>query len=77
MSMPPQPLKIPTMVIFWADSRIPLTYAERKEVEDSGTLISVTPREILIQAKHGRKVVVLGVTDPVAPPPPTPRMGLC
>jgi hypothetical protein len=74
--MPPRPIKTPTMVIYWADTRLPLTYQEKREVEETGTLTCLSPVETIIQARNGRRVVMVGTTDPHAPPLPTPRMGL-
>jgi hypothetical protein len=64
---PRDPLeKVPSLILFWADTRKLLTYPERKQIFGEVVLLSATPEEVLIQLDNGRKVVVVGVTDPVA-----------
>jgi hypothetical protein len=70
--------KTPTMVIYWADTKKVLTHPERKSLEFSATVVSVTPREVLLEVGVGsgnktRKVCVVGVFDPLAPVPPPPK----
>lgn len=56
--------KRPTLIIYWADSRQLLTYMEKLLLHQSAAVVSVTPREVLLQdLKSGRKVVVRGITD--------------
>ena len=63
------------MVIYWADTNLPLTYKERQEVLHSGELLFFGPCEILIYCQRtGRKVAIRGVTDPDAPPAPAPKV---
>ena len=68
--------KIPTMIIYWADTEIPLTHQERKFLEFNGSIVSLTPLEVLLEVKTSKKesrmVVVRGVTDPLAPKVPEP-----
>jgi hypothetical protein len=66
--------KIPNMVVFWADTRKPLTYAERKNLEFKAIVVSVTPQEILLELRNGKtkKVAICGLTDPRAPALPCP-----
>lgn len=59
--------KEPSLVIYWADTRALLTFAERRELEQEGVLVAVTPLEILIEHSSGRKAVVRGITDFHAP----------
>jgi hypothetical protein len=67
-------MKTPTMVIYWADTRIPLTYAERSQMDQTAIfVVAITPREVLLALPGGRKVVVRGVTDETAPKPPAPK----
>jgi hypothetical protein len=69
-----QPFKTPTMVIYWTDTKVPLSYAERMRIVQDAELISMTPSEILLQDTHtGRKVAVRGATDPHAPAIPAPK----
>ena len=56
--------KRPTLVIYWADTHQLLTYMEKMLLHQSAAVVSVTPREVLLQdLKSGRKVVVRGLTD--------------
>jgi len=67
-------IKRPSMVLYWYDTRIPLTYKERQSVLMTAELIEFGPCEILIfDSASGRKVCVRGVTDPTAPPAPAPK----
>lgn len=67
--------KKPTMVIFWGDTRQPLTHKEMQDLEFNATVVSVTPRAIVLEYRKGvdRRVVIYGTTDPAAPAPPAPR----
>lgn len=68
-------IKKPTLVIYWADNRALLSYQEKRDLEFYGSIIAVTPQEVLMEdAKTGRKVAMRGVTDPHAPtvPPSMP-----
>lgn len=57
-----------TLVIYWADTLVLLTYVERKNLEQIGRLVSLTPSEVLIDdPRNGRKVVVKRMGDPTAP----------
>jgi hypothetical protein len=66
-------IKKPTVVIYWTDSRALLSYQEKRDLEFYGSVIAVTPQEVLLEdAKTGRKVAIRGTTDPYAPTvPPT------
>jgi excinuclease UvrABC helicase subunit UvrB len=66
-------LKVPTLVIYWADNRALLTHEERKSLEQRAVAVSITPREILLEMK-GRKVVVVSIVEPTAPGVPSPRV---
>lgn len=60
--------KTPSLVIYWVDTLKLLTYAERKEIEQTGRIISLTPHEVLIEdPSRGRKLAVRKVGDPAAP----------
>lgn len=59
--------KKPSLVIYWADTRNLLTFSERKSLEQEGKLIAVTPLEVLLEHESGRKVVIRGITDMMAP----------
>jgi hypothetical protein len=62
------------MVIYWADTMVPLTWKERQNVLHAAELIYLGPLELVIQdASTGRKVLVKGITDPTAPPAPAPK----
>lgn len=64
-------MKVPTLVLYWVDTKELLSHRERRDLEFSGTLVAVTPLEVLIEdVRSGRKVAVRGVTDPYAPPIP-------
>lgn len=66
-------IKHPTLVIYWADDRSLLSYKEKKELEFYGSLIAVTPGEVLLQdARTGRKVAIRGLEDEFAPQIPKP-----
>lgn len=63
--------KIPTLAIYWADTRELLTHAERVELHRGAIVVSVTPREVLLETLDGRRLVaVCSVTDPGAPEVP-------
>ena len=66
--------KTPNMVVFWAESRKPLTHAERKALEFTAVVVSITPQEILLEVGKGKtkKVAICGITDPKAPALPKP-----
>lgn len=69
-------IKKPTVVIYWTDSRALLTYQEKRDLEFYGSVVAVTPQEVLLEdAKSGRKVAIRGTTDPYAPiiPPVMPN----
>lgn len=62
--------KIPNLVIYWADTRELLTYAERMAVIGGATLVDLTPLEILVMPRFTERVVVIrGITDSFAPQP--------
>ncbi len=64
-------MKVPTLVLYWVDTKQLLSYREQRDLEFTGTLVAVTPLEVLIEDKRsGRKVAVRGTTDPYAPPIP-------
>jgi hypothetical protein len=66
--------KVPTLIVYWADTREPLTYAERQAIETSEVLVlGMTPLEVLVQLAGGRRVVIRGLTDLAAPAAPAPR----
>lgn len=66
--------KTPSIVIYWADTKVPLNFRERKDLEFSSTVISVTPEELLLENMNNhRKVVIRGTTDPAAPKVPAPK----
>ena len=70
--------KVPTLVLYWADTRKPLTYREMKSLEFEALTVSATPLELLLELKlkdmkEPRKIVVVGVTDPRAPSLPAPK----
>jgi hypothetical protein len=67
--------KTPNMVIFWAETKKPLTHLERKALEFKAVVVSVTPREILLEVQngHARKVIICGITAPDAPVVPDPQ----
>jgi hypothetical protein len=78
MGHKPEPRKLPTMSIFWSDTRKLLTYKERRALEFQATVVSVTPMEVLLEiatgkGKETRKVCIVGVFDPLAPVPPSPK----
>lgn len=63
----------PSLIIYWADTGVPLTHAERKALEDGTRIASVTTREILI--KQGERLaVVRQIGDPQAPAAPPPKV---
>jgi hypothetical protein len=56
------------LVIYWSDTLVTLTYAERKYLEQSGVIVSLTPHEVLIEdPATKRKVAVRRHGDPAAP----------
>lgn len=60
--------KSPSLVIYWVDTLKLLTYAERKEIEQTGKIVSMTPHEVLIEdPSRGRKLAVRKIGDPAAP----------
>ena len=60
--------KTPTLVIYWTDTYVPLTYLERQELEFKGEVISVTPQEILIRNNLvNRLAAIRQIGDPFAP----------
>lgn len=68
--------KRPTLVIYWADTRRLLSHRERRDLEFGGTIVSVTPNEVLLENPlTGRKVVVRGTLDAHAPKIPEPAEG--
>jgi hypothetical protein len=71
MSLDP---KVPSLVIFWTDTRLVLSYREKKDIEFYGNVVSVTPFEVLIEnPMTGRTASIRGVGDPHAPEPPSPH----
>jgi hypothetical protein len=60
-----------SLIIYWADNLKLLTYSDRKHLEQTGIVISLTPREVLIEdPASGRKVVVKRMGDVTAPEVP-------
>lgn len=57
--------KIPTLVIYWADTSALLTYEERKAVRSELIqIVDITPLEVLFyDPVSKRKIVVRGITD--------------
>lgn len=63
-----------TIVIYWVDTKTPLTYLERKHVLDTAEVVSMTPQEVLlVDLRSNRKISVRGVTDLSAPVIPEPK----
>lgn len=68
------PSKRPTLIIYWADTRRPLTHREMNKIIGSTYIIDITPEEVLLlETETGRKVVIRGSHDPYAPPVPPPK----
>jgi hypothetical protein len=69
--------KVPNLVIYWADTKSPLTHLERKNLELDARVVSLTPREVLLDFRDrqglSRKVVVCGLGAPGAPDAPFPH----
>lgn len=66
--------KVPSMVIYWTDTKTLLTFEERQHIETHGTVLALTPLEVLFEDKvSGRKVAIRGLTDSHAPRVPNPR----
>jgi hypothetical protein len=62
------------MILFWADTRRPLTHEERQRVRGLVELVDLTPAEVLVLVPGtGRKIVVRAEGDPHAPPRPLER----
>ena len=70
-------MKAADLIIYWAESREPLTYRERREVEGIAILEAITPAEILlvVPGTERRMVVVRQAGDRHAPKTPTPKKG--
>lgn len=68
--------KVPNLIIYWADTRSPLTHLERRNLELSARVVSLTPREVLLDVRDrdggSRKVVICGLGAPGAPDAPSP-----
>ncbi len=61
--------KNPTLVIFWADNSTLLTYKERKGIEQTGRVVSLTPHEVLLEdVATGRQIVIRKKGDRTSPP---------
>lgn len=61
-------LKIPSVVIYWADTHELLNHMEMMDFAANAKVISITPMEILMEERTSkRKVVVRGITDAQAP----------
>ncbi len=52
---------IPTLAIYWADTRTLLTYAERNALRDGEVIVDLTPAEVLIL--FGDRLVVIAGKD--------------
>jgi hypothetical protein len=64
------------MIIYWADSREPLTHEQRQNARGLVELVDITPGEVLLLLMtNGRKVVVRDEGDPRAPVAPVPDAG--
>jgi hypothetical protein len=57
-----------SLIIYWVDTLKLLTYAERKALEQTGQIVSLTPHEVLLgDPVSGRKIAVKRMGDPAAP----------
>ncbi len=66
--------KIPSLVLFWGETKEPLTFEERRSLFGrKAEILAATPEEILLKV-GGKKLVVVGITDPNAPPVPPPKI---
>lgn len=57
--------KVPTLVIYWADTAKLLTYEERKAIRlELVQIVDINPLEVLLlDPTTKRKIVVRGITD--------------
>lgn len=66
-------LRLPGVIIYWADTKLPLTHSERVQLYGA-TVLHVDPRNgALLQMDDGRKVIVAPVGSPGAPNVPKPK----
>ena len=57
-----------TLIIYWTDTRVLLTYEERHSVMEDCRVISITPSEVLLtHTLSKRMIAVRGSQDPTAP----------
>jgi hypothetical protein len=65
--------KIPSLVLYWGETKEPLTFEERRTLFGrKAEILAATPEEVLLKV-GGKKLVVVGITDPHAPPIPAPK----
>jgi hypothetical protein len=56
--------KKPSLAVFWADTRVLLTYNERNELLRGALLESLTPMEVLLRdSKTGRLIAVTSTDE--------------
>lgn len=56
------------LIIYWVDDLTLVNYAERKELEQNGQIVSLTPHEVLLlNPRTSRKAAVKRMGDPSAP----------
>ncbi len=65
--------KKPTLIVYYTDTIIPLTFRERIGLSFASTVISVTPHEVLLEDKNRRKVSIQIIGNPGTPNPPPPK----
>lgn len=66
-------LRLPGVIIYWADTKVPLTHSERVQLYGAKVL-SVSPvNGALLEMEDGRKVIVAPVGSPGAPSVPKPK----
>ncbi len=67
-------MKKPNVVIYWADSKTPLTHAELVSLFGCAVCSAVPSDGILIRSRNGRHVMVKGLDAEGAPKPPPPKV---
>jgi hypothetical protein len=56
-----------TLIIYWTDTRVLLSYEERHSVLEDCRVISITSEVLLNHTRSGRMIAVCGSQDPMAP----------